>query len=36
LMLCSFFFDVALKLFGSSAGRSRAGLSGDAYTAKEL
>jgi hypothetical protein len=33
---CSFFFDVALKLSGSSAGRSRAGLSGDACTAKEL
>jgi hypothetical protein len=33
---CSFFVDVALKLFGSSAGRSRAGLSGDSCTAKEL
>jgi len=36
LVHCSFFFDVALKLSGSSAGRSRAGLSGDACTAKEL
>jgi hypothetical protein len=33
---CSFFFDVALKLSRSFAGRSRAGLSGDSCTAKEL
>ena len=32
----SFFVDVALKLSGSLAGRSLAGLSGDAFTAKEL
>jgi hypothetical protein len=33
---CSFVVDVALKLSGLLAGRSLAGLSGDACTAKEL
>jgi hypothetical protein len=36
MVLISFVVDVALKLFGSLAGRSLAGLSGDAFTAKEL